>query len=183
MKTLIILTILGLATTLGCAKFGTGGDNPEPTELSSKLTEGEARDQSPTGDICVEGEITEVFVPSNRGRGNNNGTWQTVDNRTFEPAYLRGDVNYDGVVGTREDAMLAVKQIYTKQIAQERCAAVADIGTFPQGLGADSFYTAEDIYQWNQVKKTGHYLLEQELICLSDCVIINHMAPGFKKNN
>jgi len=171
-----LLVIFSVLAVVACGTSSNEGASSE-TSLSS---EQEARDLSPIGEVCVFGAMEEVFKPANRGRGNNRGEWITVDNRTYEPAFLRGDVNYDGVAGTREDAMLGTKNIYVKQIENELCPAVADIGTFPQGLGADSFFTAEDIYQWNQVKKSGDYLLDEELICLNDCAIINHMAPGNK---
>jgi hypothetical protein len=176
--------ILVCATALiavGCTSEGNESqEGSEDAVYTAKLTEEQARELSPVGEICVTGSIEEIFVPANRGRGNNNGEWVTVDNRVYEPAFLRGDVNYDGQVGTREDAMLGTKNIYVKQIENELCSAVADIGIFPQGLGSDSFFTAEDIYQWNQVKKTGEYKLGRELICQSDCAVINHLAPGFK---
>lgn len=150
------------------------------------LTEQDAIDISPTGDICTTGEIEEIFVPDNRGRGNNNGHWITVDNRVFEPAFLRMDVNYDGLLN-REDAMIAVKNIYVRQIENEICPAVADIGTFPQGFGPDGFLTSEDINQWHDARKNGvqekHFQLldSDKLICASECTIINHMKPGNKK--
>ncbi len=168
MKYLIILLAL---TGLACS------DNAEfaSAEESSTLTEEEARALSPIGEICVTGEITEIFVPANRGRGNNKGEWREIDGRSFEPAFLYGDVDYDGVAGTTQDARLAVKQIYIKQIESEPCPAVADIGTFPQGEGPDQFYTAEDIYQWNQVKHGNRTLAQDFLVCQSQCEIQNHM--------
>ena len=146
------------------------------------LTEEDARALSPVGEVCISsGEIKDVFVPANRGRGNDNGEWQEIDNREFEPAYLYGDVDFDGQAGTRDDAMLAVKRIYVKQIESKRCPAVADIGIFPQGFGADGFYTAEDINQWNRIKHGESFQGAGKLICQSQCEIINHMSPGFKK--
>ena len=157
-------------------------DSKESGSSTQPLTEAEARALSPVGEVCISsGELKDVFVPANRGRGNDRGEWREIDNRDFEPAYLYGDVDFDGRVATREDAMLAVKRIYVKQIESKKCPAVADIGTFPQGFGADGFYTAEDIYQWNQIKHGASFQGSGKLICQSQCEIINHLSPGFKK--
>jgi hypothetical protein len=160
---------------MGCS------DADKVSDSATGMSLADAESASPIGMVCEFGNIENVFVPANRGRGNNNGTWVEVDNRTYEPAYLYGDVNYDGVAGTRDDAMLAVKQIYVKQIDSEPCPAVADIGIFPQGSGADGFYTAEDIYQWNQIK-TGKqsFQFSGQVICESECQIQNHMSPQYK---
>ncbi len=173
MRNLLILLSL-------CGLIACNSSNDGTLTASSITSEQEARDLSPIGEVCVHGEIETVFQPSNRGRGNNKGEYIEVDNRTYEPGFLLGDSNYDGVSFTREDAMISVKNLYVKMIEKELCPSVSDIGLFPQGAGSDGFFTSEDIYQWNQVKKTGESLLEEKIICLSDCAIINHMKPGNK---
>jgi len=147
---------------------------------SSKSSLEQAMSDSPSGEVCVFGEVENIFVPANRGRGNDHGEWQEVDNRTYEPAFWWGDVNFDGVIADRADAKEAVKGIYIKQIESQPCPAVADIGIFPQGFGRDGFFTAEDINQWNKIKHGAAFQGGQHLICQSQCLIQNHMSPGNK---
>ncbi len=134
---------------------------------------------SPTGEFCEDGEVIRLFIPANRGK-NGKGEWVEVDNRTFEPGFRRMDVNFDGEF-TREDAQLATKNIYQKQLNSELCPAVADIAQFEGKFRyePDQFFTSNDVNAWREVAKTGNFPVT-DLICLSDCKIINHMDPDFK---
>ena len=108
-------------------------------------------------------------MPTNRGRGNDRTETITIS----EPAFLRGDINSDGVVD-RNDAKLAVKGLFKPENFD--CPATADIGIFPQGAGSDGYFTAEDVYLWNKFKQ-GKHEIQHELICAKDCAIVNHMDP------
>ena len=113
MKYLIpILAVISIACT----------DQDMASDQSSFAT---ALAASPVGEVCVFGEIEEIFVPSNRGK-NGKGELREVDNRTYEPAFYRMDMNNDGLFN-RDDAQLATKRIYMKQIDSKPCPAQADI--------------------------------------------------------
>jgi hypothetical protein len=159
---LISVTFL-VTMSIGCtdSKDEAGKIN-QAYETSSK-----AAAVSPAGTYC------EIQAPTNRGRGNDNT--ETV----YYPAFLRGDVDMDGIAFTRADAQLATKRIYVKQINNAECPATADIGTFPQGLGPDGFFTAEDIVLWGQIKQGKLNPGDMGLVCGYDCAIVNHMDPNF----
>lgn len=159
-----IITALAVTNLVACDKKGQSESQTENRGYSSKT---EAQSASPVGNYC------EIQVPTNRGRGNDN--YETV----YYPAYLRGDVDGDGISFTRADAQLATKRIYVKQIENAECPAVADIGTFPQGLGPDGFFTAEDIVLWGEVKQGKLSPVNMGLVCGYDCTIVNHMDPDF----
>ena len=182
MKVFIFLTaVLALVGCTGSEVNFSSTDEPS-ADGQAKLTEDEAREISPIGEVCVVGETFTVFVPANRGRGNDHGYEMTVDTREFFPAYLWGDVDNDGTAFTELDARQAVKKLYVRQIEDAECPAQADIGIFPQGFGIDHFFTAEDIYQWNQVKHGLNTGPEGNVtICQPTCEILNHMSPDFKK--
>lgn len=185
MKT-IMITLLAMFLLSGC-----GSDDVEFSEASKKAKDTDlgvdgftnkelAELASPTGEVCEFGEIIEIFIPANRGK-NGKGEFVTIDNRTYEPAYHRMDVNFDGLFN-KDDSALATKRIYQKQLNSEVCPAVADISQFEgeATFDPDTWFTSNDINLWRYVHKTGDFQLKDELICLSECEILNHMDPNFK---
>lgn len=163
MKKSILLVTAFVTLTTACT------ENDSQTLGGNRAydTASKAQEASPAGTYC------EIEAPANRGRGNDNT--QIV----YYPAYIRGDVDGDGVPFTRADAQIATKQIYVKQINNAECAAVADIGTFPQGLGPDGYFTAEDIVLWGEIKTGKLNPGDMGLVCGFDCTIVNHMDPNF----
>lgn len=148
-------------------------------------TEAEAQAESPIGQAClVAGEYKEVqeCVPTNRGK-NGNCEMRTiiVDTRIWERAFLRGDVDYDGVAFTRDDAQLATKKLYVKQIDNQPCPAAADIAPH-EGIHdlfeSDGYFTSNDINKWRDVRRDGGP--DMGYVCESSCQIINHMSPEYK---
>lgn len=154
--------------------------------------EQDARNASPTGEVCLlRGEYKEetVCIPRNRGK-NGKCDEQTIitDTREWVIAFARGDVDFNGTVGDRDDAMLATKQLYMKQLDSEPCPAVADItrhyGVTGRGdYDPDGFFTSNDVNLWGDVKRSGTLSFPDptdRLVCANKCEIINHMSPDYK---
>ena len=158
-KTILVITALLLS-----ACTDEGGNSLVSRNMAYDSAS-KAQSASPSGLYC------ETQEPANRGRGNDNTTV------VYYPAYRRGDVDGDGQAFTRADAQIATKQLYVKQINNAECPAVADIGTFPQGLGPDGFFTAEDIVLWGDIKNGKLNPGDMGIVCGFDCEIKNHMAP------
>jgi len=165
-----ILFLLPITVTLIACGDGNSPSNGSSTAKSLKFeTHAQAQAESPTGLVC---ERTEV-VPQSRGRGNGAKS-ETIT--YYYPGFLRGDVNSDGLVD-RSDAMLAVKELF--KVDDVKCPATADIGGYPQTLVPDGFFTAQDVYLFNQFKHSGVITWPQEIICAYNCAVPNHMDPSF----
>jgi hypothetical protein len=192
----LFLLLFAAASLTACSGSDVGFTS-EGEELASTVfdDEDEARDASPSGEVClISGELkTEIIcVPDNRGKNGKCTDREVVtDTRIWEIAFLRGDVDYNGTVGDRDDAQLATKKLYTKQFDNQPCPAAADITEFAgvEGRGdydPDGFFTSNDINLWRDVKRganlTQELAEEDLLICASQCQIPNHMDPDYKKN-
>lgn len=184
-----LLTALVLPFLVACGEKNTQPQSSDRSISENEKTftsESDAKSLSPTGDVClVSGEIktTTECIPDNRGKnGKCTDTEVTTDTRIWEPAYLRGDVDFDGVSFTRDDAQLATKRIYVKQIDSQPCPAVADIAPF-EGIHdqyqADGYLTSNDINKWGDIKR-GDNPGDMGVVCLSQCAVINHMSPEYK---
>lgn len=157
-----VLILLGLLALVGCEDDKNAKNTPiENVSLSVS--------ENADGDLVCEWSER---VPKSRGRGHG---VKFEDITHSEPAYLRGDVNGDGLVN-RDDAMLAVKRLFKPENFE--CPATADVGGAPQTNEPDGFFTSQDIYLFNQLKK-GNLEFETDLICESQCDIKNHMDPSF----
>ena len=88
------LVLAGLISLAACDQ------SPNSSQEIENVSQKGTSDVGPTGESCTWIEE----VPRSRGRGHG----AKFDTVTFsEPAYLRGDINSDGVVN-RDDARLAV---------------------------------------------------------------------------
>lgn len=190
---LFVLSIAALSL-VACSDGDVGFSSSEEAASTVYDTQEEAEANSPSGEAClVSGELKReiVCVPTNRGKNGRCEDREVVtDTRIWEIAFLRGDVDYNGTVGDRDDAQLATKKLYTKQFDNQPCPAAADItrhyGVDGRGdYDPDGFFTSNDINLWRDVKRGTN--LEQQLadedliICASQCQIPNHMDPDYKK--
>lgn len=167
-----ILMIAAAAALSACT-------NADPENKGMSLEQALA--ESPSGEVCVFGDIEVVCLPTNRGK-NGKCKETEIDNRTFEPAYYRGDVDFNGTIADRADSQLATKRIYVKQIESTPCPAAADISQHEgeARFEPDTWLTSNDINLWRYVHRTGDFPLRGELICQSQCAVINHMDPSVK---
>lgn len=175
-----VITYIAAVLAIGCSSGGGGQeDDGQGATAASKYTEEEARNLSPVAEVCVTGEVEQVEMPRNRGRGNNHTETVTVDNREYFPAYIRGDINFDGQVN-REDSMIANRKLY-KRAYQTECPAVFDVGGDIKTYVPDGWLTAQDLWIFNELKTKGVINFPTDLICSFDCDVIDHMDPSNKK--
>lgn len=164
----LILSVLAVTifVATGCSKDSENSAIPATQGFASK---GEAEAASPTGLSCVRVEQ----VPISRGRGTGlEGKFNEVT--YYYPGFLRGDINSDGLIN-RDDAMLAVHKLFKPE--NFKCPRTADVAGYPQTLVPDGFFTAQDVYVWNEFKNSGTLSWPQDVICGYDCPIPNHMQP------
>jgi len=171
----IIFTLI--LFTISCTDSDFSG-----SDLASTIydTESEAITNSPAGVACpVSGEVKTECVPTNRGK-NGRCEDKEIDTRQWEIAYYRGDIDYNGTIADSRDIKLATKLLFVKAYDNQPCPAVIDITAFAgvSGRGEfnpDGYLTSNDVNLWRYVKKTGDFPLRGDVICQSDCKIINHM--------